>query len=82
MARALPCFASALPGNHELLDRQFLVGLDDEQDWVEKLRDAIAKPEFLARASQDNLSAARRFTVGKVQPIRNQFYETLSSRSA
>ncbi len=81
MARSLPCFASALPGNYELLDQQFLVGLDDEQDWVQKLRDAIGKPEFLARASQVNLSAARRFTVGKVQPIRNQFYETLSSRS-
>ena len=82
MARSLPCFASALPGNRELLDRQFLVGLDDEQDWVRKLRDAIGKPEFLARASQANLAAARRFTVGRVQPIRNQFYETLSSRSA
>jgi glycosyltransferase involved in cell wall biosynthesis len=82
MARSLPCFASALPGNHELLDQQFLVGLDDEQDWVRKLRDAIAKPQFLAQASQANLSAARRFTVGKIQPIRNRFYETLSSRSA
>ena len=81
MARSLPCFASALPGNRELLDQQFLVALDDEQDWVRKLGDAIGKPQFLAQASQDNLSAARRFTVGRIQPIRNQFYETLSSRS-
>jgi glycosyltransferase involved in cell wall biosynthesis len=82
MARSLPCFASALPGNHELLDREFLVRLDDEQDWVLKLRDALGRPEFLARASQVNLAAARRFTVGRIQPIRNQFYETLSSCSA
>jgi glycosyltransferase involved in cell wall biosynthesis len=82
MARSLPCFASALPGNHELLDREFLVRLDDEQDWVLKLRDAIGRPEFLARASQINLAAAQRFTVGRIQPIRNQFYETLSSCSA
>src|SRR5579864_1421819 len=76
MARALPCFASALPGNHELLDREFLVALDDEQGWVQKLRDAIGKPDYLAQASQANLAAARRYTVGRVQPIRNQFYET------
>jgi glycosyltransferase involved in cell wall biosynthesis len=82
MARSLPCFASALPGNHELLDPQFLVRLDDEQDWALKLRDAIGKPEFLAQASQANLAAARRFTVGRIQPIRNRFYETLSSCSA
>jgi glycosyltransferase involved in cell wall biosynthesis len=82
MARALPCFASALPGNYELLDPQFLVGLNDEQDWVEKLRHAISEPEFLAQASRANLSAARRFTVGRIQPIRNLFYQTLSSSSA
>jgi glycosyltransferase involved in cell wall biosynthesis len=81
MARSLPCFASALPGNRELLDREFLVALDDEADWVLKLHDAIGKPEFLARASQANLAAARRFTVGRIQPIRNRFYETLSSFS-
>jgi glycosyltransferase involved in cell wall biosynthesis len=81
MARALPCFASALPGNYELLEPRFLVGLDDDQDWAEKLRHAINEPEFLARASQANLSAARRYTVGKIQPIRNEFYQTLCSRS-
>ena len=81
MARALPCFASALPGNYELLDPRFLVGVNDEQDWVEKLSSAINEPELLARASQANLAAARRFTVGRIQPIRNKFYETLSSRS-
>jgi glycosyltransferase involved in cell wall biosynthesis len=82
MARALPCFASALPGNHELLDPQFLVRQDDVQDWVLKLGDTLRRPELLARASQVNLAAARRFTVGKIQPIRNRFYETLSSCSA
>jgi glycosyltransferase involved in cell wall biosynthesis len=81
MARGLPCFASALPGNYELLEAQFLVGLDDEQDWVKKLRHAISEPELLAQASKANLSAARRFTVGRIQPIRNEFYHTLSSRS-
>jgi glycosyltransferase involved in cell wall biosynthesis len=82
MARGLPCFASALPGNHELLDPRFLVGLDDEEGWARKLREAIGRPELLARASKTNLAAARRFTVGKVQPIRNRFYQTLSARSA
>ena len=81
MARGLPCFASALPGNYELLDSQFLVGLNDEQDWVQKLRHAVNEPALLAQASQTNLSAARRFTVGRIQPIRNEFYATLSSRS-
>ena len=82
MARALPCFASALPGNHELLDAPFLVRLNDEEDWVLKLRDALRRPELLAQASQANLAAARRFTVGRIQPIRNRFYETLSACSA
>jgi glycosyltransferase involved in cell wall biosynthesis len=81
MARALPCFASALPGNYELLDPRFLVGLDDDQDWVQKLHHAINEPEFLAAASQANLSAAHRFTIGRIQPTRNEFYATLSSRS-
>jgi glycosyltransferase involved in cell wall biosynthesis len=82
MARGLPCFASALPGNYELLDERFLVRQNDDEDWVLKLRDAVGKPEFLAQASQANLAAARRFTVGGIQPIRNRFYETLSSCSA
>jgi glycosyltransferase involved in cell wall biosynthesis len=81
MARALPCFASALPGNYELLDPRFLVGLNDDQDWVQKLHQAINEPNFLAAASQANLSAAQRFTVGQIQPVRNEFYATLSSRS-
>jgi glycosyltransferase involved in cell wall biosynthesis len=81
MARALPCFASALPGNYELLESRFLVGLDDDRDWAEKLRHAVSDPELLARASQANLSAAERYTVGRVQPIRNEFYQTLSSHS-
>src|SRR5207244_4508989 len=49
MARGLPCFASALPGNYELLESRFLVGLDDVQDWTQKLRDAIDRPALLAR---------------------------------
>jgi len=80
MARALPCFASDLPGNRELLDDEFRLPIEDPDAWATRLADAISQPEILAQASDHNRNAAKRYTLSNVQPIRIAFYRTLAQR--
>ncbi len=81
MARALPCFASDLPGNRELLEDKFRLPIEDPDAWAERLASAISRPEILADASAINRSIARRYIVTNMQPIRNSFYKTLAEAS-
>lgn len=81
MARGLPCFASELPGNYELLEPEFLVPQDDVDGWVQRLSAILRDPERLAQASRINKQTAEGFTVDRVQPVREQFYRTLAALS-
>jgi glycosyltransferase involved in cell wall biosynthesis len=77
MARGLPCFASDLPGNRELLLGDYIIPSRDPVAWADRLETSFLNPAQLSEASRRNIALAERYVITTVEPIRNGFYRTL-----
>jgi len=74
MARGLPCIASDLPGNFELLDNEFIVKDNSVEGWRIILERVWSDCDLLASLSTNNIEKARYYSLPKVKIIREKFY--------
>jgi phosphatidyl-myo-inositol dimannoside synthase len=77
MARALPCIATDVGGNGELLPRGWLVPSDAPAALARQIIAAAGAPEELTACSWRNLQAAYGYRSSEVQAMRGRFYGEL-----
>lgn len=78
MARGLPCVASDLPGNFELLDDEFIVKNNSVEGWVQVLERIWDDQGLLANVSKSNIDKSKCYSLSNVNAIRKKFYETIN----
>jgi glycosyltransferase involved in cell wall biosynthesis len=74
MARGLPCIATAVGGNVELLDSAFLVPPDDPEALAAAIRRVCADPGLMADMSAQNLARAQAYRASELRVRRRAFY--------
>ncbi|MDT5038097.1 MAG: phosphatidyl-myo-inositol dimannoside synthase [Micromonosporaceae bacterium] len=77
MARGLPCVASTVGGNPELLAAADLVPPGDPRALADLLSDVLSDRARLAAMSARNLARARDFSIDLLRPRRESFYLAL-----
>lgn len=74
MSRSLPCVSTDVGGADELIDRNYLVDIDDIDALSKKMIELLKDRPLLFDQSSKNRSKAEKFHVLKVQPVREDFY--------
>jgi glycosyltransferase involved in cell wall biosynthesis len=82
MARGLPCVASTVGGNPELLPADDLVPPGDPQALADRLCAVLSDGSRLAAMSACNLARARDFSIDLLRPRRESFYLALRDAAA
>ena len=78
MARGLPCVASDLPGNYELLEDDFIVKNNAVDGWVKVFERIWNNSELLARVSKINTEKSRYYSLSNVASVRKLFYASIN----
>jgi len=79
-ASGLPCLASPLGGNLELINKKYLIKSNVEK-YVEIIIHLINNPEELEFMSSENIKNARKYLKSKLDKKRNEFYNNLKQCS-
>jgi glycosyltransferase involved in cell wall biosynthesis len=66
MARALPAVATDVGGNAELLDPEFIIGVDDHAALADRLRQLFTDPALWQQQSARNLAVARTYAAERL----------------
>lgn len=77
MARALPCIGTNVGGIPELLDKEFLVPVNDVETVCEKLRLLLENFDIYHKQSSLNLQTSKEYTPEVLDKKRNEFYESI-----
>jgi glycosyltransferase involved in cell wall biosynthesis len=81
MARALPCIGSTVGGIPELLPPEDLVPPGDALVLAQVIREMVASPERMARASARNLERARSFAESRLREQRLAFFQRVREQT-
>ena len=74
MALGLPCVATALPGNRELLQDDWLVPIKDVKYLQEKVEELLNDEFLRKKVGENNRLAAGEYSIDKVEKRRKEFY--------
>jgi glycosyltransferase involved in cell wall biosynthesis len=77
MARGLPCLASRVGGNGELLHEEFLFAVRDSEWLARAMKRLLSDYEQMCRAAEINLSKAAEYRADRLLLKRNECYQKL-----
>lgn len=80
MAMGLPCISSNVSGNHELLEKEYLLEYADVDALANAIIRLVSNPKEYEYESERNFERSWKYEAKKLDSVRNEFYNELKNR--
>ncbi|MBQ2796345.1 MAG: glycosyltransferase family 4 protein [Tidjanibacter sp.] len=77
MAKGLPCISTHVSGNPELLGNHWLVGYDDVDALVERIKELCTNRAIYEATSKENFDNSHKYEASILEKRRDEFYNKL-----